>query len=194
MNKEEFYKKLDLETGDDFQYFENFAQLVENDEEIEADLIYQLLKEIDLKLFQALTKDYFEDLMDNISQDEIDLYNLLETIKRNFIGMAKESLNEDENAILRLADELAKFQKWLSVDKNVIWSEDDKITKITLGDALAEIRASKFSISDGEADFSKAMEYSIEEFIMYYGDLVEDDHLENLDSEDDNYLGGMIEE
>jgi hypothetical protein len=48
MNKEELYRILDMDSPEDFRYFENIAELFESDEDIDADVIYQLVNEREL--------------------------------------------------------------------------------------------------------------------------------------------------
>ncbi len=175
MTLEELYEILDIETGSEFEYFENFADLVECEEEIEADLIYALLEEADLKVFSELVESYFYDVMENIPQDQIDIYNLMETIKRNFVGMAQAVSNEeDENALVRLADEIVKFRKWYSIDRSCSCTDPVKGTTFaeTVRDAITDSRMEKIGGNELVYDFSQAADYELDEYIMTYGDMI----------------------
>ena len=77
MNKKELYEMLDIEDGSQFEYFENFADLIEYEAEIETGAICNLLEEINLDNFIQLCNNYFTEIMDGISGDNIELYTLL---------------------------------------------------------------------------------------------------------------------
>ena len=138
MTLEELYEILDIETGSEFEYFENFADLVE-------------------------------------CEEEIDIYNLMETIKRNFVGMAQAVSNEeDENALVRLADEIVKFRKWYSIDRSCSCTDPVKGTTFaeTVRDAITDSRMEKIGGNELVYDFSQAADYELDEYIMTYGDMI----------------------
>ena len=62
---------------------------MESDGQISEEAVYELVEELDLKVFAELCESYFYDLLENIPDDQIDLYNLLETIKRVLVGAAE---------------------------------------------------------------------------------------------------------
>ncbi len=174
MTIDELFELLDITSGAEFEYFENFADLVESDEDIDADLIVELLKEADMKVFAELVESYFYDTMENVPQDQIDIYNLMENIKRNFVGMAQAAQNEDENAILQLSDELDRFRHWYSIDLNCSCKDEstNEVFDQTVRDAICDSRMEKIGGHELVYDFSKAAEYEIDEVIMTYGDMV----------------------
>lgn len=174
MTIEELYKILDLETGEDFQYFENMSDLIECNEDIESDLIYRLLEDIDLKTFAELTESYFYDVTESVPGDQIDLYNLIENVKRVFVGLCEASRNEDERALVSLADEIDKYRKWYhDSDKVEVRNLSSGETRyLSVCDALTNSRLEKLEANDYAYDFSEVITYEIEEYIMTYADLV----------------------
>ena len=50
MDKVRFYKVLDIDTADEFQYYENLAALLEEDEFIEENLIKDLVRTVDREI------------------------------------------------------------------------------------------------------------------------------------------------
>ena len=64
MTKEELLKKLDIEKGSELTYYENIAELLESEEEIGADAIYEVLAEADLATFAEIAESYFYDIME----------------------------------------------------------------------------------------------------------------------------------
>ena len=47
MDKEKLYEMLDIDTPADFQYFEDLAELLECEEEIEEQALAELLEEVE---------------------------------------------------------------------------------------------------------------------------------------------------
>ena len=177
MDRDNLYELLDIESGADFQYFENFADLVECDEDIESDILFEMMEDVDLKTFTEICESFFYDTLESVPGDQIDLYNLLETIKRVLIGLAEAARKDEDNALLQLADELNKFRIWYSVElhaecKSVV---KETVSYMAIRDALANSRMEKLNGEEYAYDFSQAMEYELEEFVMTYADLVADD-------------------
>lgn len=173
MDKEQFYQLLDIESGEDFMYFENFAALIECDEDVDTDWIYDILQDVDSEVFIEICNEFFDDVDNSIPDAETDLFTLLLTIRRAFIGMAKIDDEEVENGLLLLAEELNKFRQWYSVDSHVECRNQDtnQVKDVTLRDALALARMEKLSDESYFYDFSDAVNYNIEEYVMNFADL-----------------------
>ena len=176
MDIEKLLTLLDIEVGEDFQYFENFADLVENEEDIENDVILELITMIDMKTFAELCESYFYEVAENIPGEHVDVYTLTENIKRVLIGLSEAVTAEEENAALKLADELNKFRQWYSVTQNVECKNmtTEELTLLPVRDALVNVRMERIEATTYQYDFSEALKYKLEEFIMTYGDLVSD--------------------
>ncbi len=181
MDKETLYKMLDIEEPGDFQYFENLAELLECDEYIEYEDLYSLLKDVDKETLAQLIHDYFEELSDFVPQDASELFLLLDKIKLSLIGMTKNS--EEENVLAGLAEELDRFRIWYSLDSSVmctpIGAETESTGKTStseeehsLRDALAYSRLEKLDGDKYEYDFSRCIDYPIDEYIMSFGDII----------------------
>ena len=69
MELEQLYDFLDIEHGGQFEYFENFADLVETPAEIEDDVLYELIKEVELKTFAELAESYFYETLESVPGD-----------------------------------------------------------------------------------------------------------------------------
>ena len=72
---------LDISSPGEFEYFENMADLFESDYEIDADTLNELFSSIDTEILSDLIMSYFEEIMENVPDTEIELYSLLKTIK-----------------------------------------------------------------------------------------------------------------
>lgn len=173
MEKDELLKYLDLESGREFQYFEDFSNLVECENEMDSDVLYEFLEDVEMDVFRELCQNYFDDIMDSIPDSQIDLYNLLENIKRVLEGLAEAVRREEDNALLKLADELNRFRMWYSSEYNVECRDLDtnEITEETVRDALVNSRLEKLTGIEYNYDFEKALDYELEEFMMSYADL-----------------------
>lgn len=176
MDRDELYDFLDIEHGSQFEYFENFADLAEYDGEIENDVIYDLFQEINLKTFAELCDSYFYDTLEHVPGDQIDLYNLLENIKRSLIGLSEAAWGEEhDNALINLADQFNRFRCWYSNEplaecRNMVSGQTNLVT---VRDALTTSRLEKLSTDEFIYDFTRALDYPIEEYIMTFADLVE---------------------
>ena len=183
MDRNELLKYLDIESGAEFQYFEDFANLVEAEAEIESDVIYELLEEVEMESFREIVHNYFEDIMNTIPDSQIDLYNLLENIKRVLEGLSEAVKNEEENALLKLADELNRFRNWYSCEYTVDCRdlESDEESEETVRDALVNSRLEKITGDSFTYDFERALKYELEEYIMTYADLIAEAEYEEME-------------
>ena len=119
MDKEELFALLDIENGAEFEYFENFADFVEHEGLIDSDAVYELITDVDMKTFAELCESYFYETLENVPGDQIDLYNLLENIKRVLVGLSEVARKGEDNAQLNLADEFNRFRLWYSSESEV---------------------------------------------------------------------------
>lgn len=176
MDRDELFALLDIESGSQFEYFENFADFVESDCAISDDAVYELMREVDLKTFAELCESYFYDALESVPGDQIDVYNLLENIKRALVGLSEAAGKDEEHACLKLADEFNRFRLWYSQESAVECRNlaTDEVLIVPVRDSLATARLEKLEGSEYTYDFSKALEYQLEEYIMTYADLVEE--------------------
>ena len=61
MDRDKLYEILDIESPDEFEYYENLSALLEADEMIDSDLILALLKEIELEKLADMLESYFDE-------------------------------------------------------------------------------------------------------------------------------------
>ncbi len=177
MDKEELFALLDIETGEEFEYFENFADFVEHEGIIDSDAVYELITDVDMKTFAELCESYFYETLENVPGDQIDLYNLLENIKRVLVGLSEAARKGEDNAELNLADEFNRFRVWYSAESEVECKHalSGEISFVPVRDALANARLEKLSGDEYHYDFTNALNYEIEEFMMTFADLVSED-------------------
>lgn len=183
MDLNELMEMLEIEEPSEFEYFENFADLVESDEIIPEETLYQLFSQTDPKTVSELINNYFEDILEAMPESSADMFTLLENIKRSLIGLLKTS---DEDSLLRhFVEELFRFKTWFSVESEVgcksLADEEEKI--LPLRDALILSRLEKMEEDEYQYDFEECLKYEIDEYIMSFADLVveEEDEEENSD-------------
>ena len=110
MTLKELLELLDLEDASQFEYFENISDLIESDKEIDMDVLYQLFKEMDMDMLADLYETYFDEILETVPAQNMDLYSLLDSVKLFLIGMARNM--ESDNDLLRMAEEFARFRRW----------------------------------------------------------------------------------
>lgn len=168
---------LELSEASEFEYFENLADLVEADMEIEPELIYKLLEETDMELFAELTENYFEDLLRAVPEDAMELYTLLDSVKMALMGMAK-NLEEEKDLVL-LSDEFSRFRNWYSLESQV-WvqalSESGRNeTCVSLRDALTLSRMEALGGEKYEYYFDEALKFEMDQYTMSFADLISEE-------------------
>lgn len=172
MTKKEFYEILDIDSPEDFQYFENLAAFLECDEEPEYEDVACLVKEVDKKTLAQLIGDYFEEISDFIPDSETELYTVFDTVGRSLCGMAKNC--DDETTEIKLIDEMERFRKWYSQESNAYLTAlgSAKEEVMTLRDALVCARLEALGGDKYEYDFSECTEYPLDEYIISFGDMM----------------------
>lgn len=157
MDKTDLYIKLDIESPEEFRYFENLSALVEEDDFIEEDLIRDLFNDIDRELLLDYIKQYFEDIMKHLPDEESELYITFDSIARVLAGMINPQMSE--NDIDNLTFEFMRFRKWFTLDSLVFDRNQDSY--ISIRDSVYNIIAAKFIDQETDYDFSEACEYPL---------------------------------
>ena len=94
MDYNELIEYLDLENGADFQYFEAMADLIESDEYIEQEAMYQLFDEAENDMIAELLNNFFEDVTNGLPEDAGEIVSLMEQIRMSLEGII---MNADED-------------------------------------------------------------------------------------------------
>lgn len=185
MDYDELLEYLGLEEPADFEYFENFADLVEGHEPILIGALYKLLKDIPEDVMPELIEGYFNDALEACPDTEIEIYTLLELIKRMLIGLSKNTL--DDKDVGFFSDEILRFKEWFAND-SIVFIKDKKTKEakqVTVMEALVVSRLEKIEGAEYDYDFSKGLDYTVDENVITYS-LDDEEYLE-VEDEDDNY-------
>ena len=110
MTLEKLYKLLEMDGPEDMEYFEQFADLMDMDEDIPFDLFYMALSGVKPENAGDLAENYFDDLSNAAPDDENDLVLLLDSLEENLMHLAEDI--EDADARRSFAEQLYKFREW----------------------------------------------------------------------------------
>lgn len=172
MDMNELLEYLDLESPEEFEYFEHLADLLELEEAVSSEACYALFSAVSEITMTELLANYFEEIMENMPDDTIDIYTLLTTIRQCLLGLARSMAQPDG---LRLfVDEFVKFRDWYSMDSIVHCKRlsDGHCTDVTVGEALALSRLEKLNGNEYDYDFSDCLDYEIDEYSMSLSDII----------------------
>ena len=139
MDKVRFYRILDIDSADEFKYYENLSALLEEEEYIEENLIKDLIRNADREKLAEHMNSYFDGFLDHLPDNETDLYVLVESMGRVFDGLIMDEMGDAD--IDALASEISKFRKWYVHDLNAF----NKLTgeESSVRDARFDIAAAK---------------------------------------------------
>ena len=193
MDFDELLELLEIDSQDEFGYFEHFAALVECDEEIPYDLFYRILADVEPDTLIDLTDNYFEEILQNIPEDAIDIYTLLGTIRQALVGLAKNSSTREER--VAYTDELFKFRNWYIFDSLVHLKRlSDNVKKdVTVSEALSLYRLEKLNEDQYRYDFSDSLDYEIDEYSISIDTELDEEYEEIIEEDEDVYEEGLID-
>lgn len=181
MNYSEMLVYLDLESPEEFRFFEMMADLIESEEDIELEAMYQLFKDADRAEVSRLLDDYFEDTTNALPDDSDEVFSLLDQIRLLLIGLIDNA--EDDSDYRRFADEFNRFRNWYSYDSQVEVlpddesEEDEPIEYACLRDAITTARADRINGENHRYNYENALDFEIDSYTMSFAELIaaEDD-------------------
>lgn len=168
MDLNELFEIVDIESAEDFKYFDNFAALMESDDYIPTEVMYELFAEVDTDVLSELTDNYFEDIMEGVPEEEAELFTLLDNIKRVLKGYAENT--DDERSIVLFTDEVYRFRNWYNFDTDVeCQSRKDGSTRtVPVREALVLYRIEKLRADEYMYDFSECLDYPLDEYVVSF--------------------------
>ena len=170
MDKTTFYNILNIDSPDEFQYYENLAALLEEDNYIEANLVKDLLKDVDMELVAESTENYFEEFLKAIPDNETSLYITVEAIQRAFVDMMTEEMNAEDISLL--ADEIVRFRKWYVQD--TLAYDNIKKEEVSVRDARYDIQAAKLLGEKTDIDWRNAYDYEVNGAGVRISEIIDD--------------------
>lgn len=163
---EDLMAEIDVESAEDFKYFEQFSALMENDfEELEYDDFAELMLMPDGESLSEMTNSFFEDLIRGVPDDNTELYSILQTIKDTLVSLAEHTHHRGRGFY---ADELFRFREWFLAPDSVICTPEAGGSELRLAplDALMLFREEKLSGARYNYDFSGCMPSGPDEYTL----------------------------
>ena len=193
MDFDELLELLEIESSDEFGYFEHFAALAECDEEIPYDLFYRILADVEPDTLIDLTDNYFEEILQGMPDDAIDIYTLIGTIRQALVGLAKNSSTREER--IAYTDELYKFRSWYIFDSIVHLRRfsDNSKRDVTVSEALSLYRLEKLNEEQYRYDFSDCLDYEIDEYAISIDAALDEEYEDIIEEDEDLYEEGLID-
>jgi hypothetical protein len=193
MDFDELLDLLEIDSLDDFAYFEHFAALVECDEEIPYELFFRMVADTDSDTLFDMTDNYFEDILQGIPDEAIDIYTLLGTIRQALTGLARNSSTREER--IAFVDELFKFRTWYIFDSVVHLRRlrDNAKRDVTASEALSLARLEKLNEEKYSYDFSDSLDYDIDEYSISIDAALDEEYEEIIEEDEDLYEEGLID-
>ncbi len=157
MTLAKLFKALDMETPEDMEYFEQFADLMEMDEDIPFDLFYIALSKVDAETAGDLVENYFEDLTTAIPDDANEMVSLVDSVEQNLLLLAADL---DQDDVRRsFAQQLHKFRVWYQDPEGA--EVDGKETSPFL--AVLQAREDRLSGESHSIDFPSCADYELDD-------------------------------
>ncbi|MDR1272371.1 MAG: hypothetical protein LBK04_05215 [Clostridiales Family XIII bacterium] len=192
MDLDSLLSLLDIDSPDDLVYFEQFAELAENDEDIPPEILQALFLGVDQEAFVGVVEGYFDELLRAVPDGEIDLYTLIQAIRAYLTGIIRSE--EGEAFAESFTEEFLKFKSWYKDEARVVCrnnangAESDQ----SLMEALTNSLLQGMTDDDYTFDFSETLDYEIDEYIVPVSKLRDD--YDEFDEDDDYDDYGDYEE
>ncbi len=162
MERDDLFDLLEIDRPEQFEYFEQFAELLECEEDIEFDDMFEALSGAAAENLGEFSENYFEELMNALPDSEQAAFAKLDSIQQRLMLLAAD---EDDNGRRLFAQELYKFRDWYHEPGSAIV---DGLSMSPM-EALFECRADKLTGSEHKYDFSGFDRYELEELSMNIG-------------------------
>ncbi len=193
MDYDELLELLEIDSPDEFKDFEHFAALVECDEDAPYEHFFRILADLDSEILVELTDDYFEDILQGMPDDGIDVYTLIGTVRQALLGLAKNSFTRDER--VAYVDELYKFRNWYIFDSivHIRRLSDHAKRDVTVSEALSLYRLEKLNEENYRYDFSDSLDYDIDEYSISFDAELDEEYEEIIEEDETLYEEGLID-
>ena len=168
MDRERLFEKLDIDSPEEFKFYENLETLLEDDEHIEEELISEILLAADPDLISEHIDQFFDSFSANIPDEETELSIVLDSFRNNISTAASFENNED--SISNLSSEIYKFRKWYVIDHNAV--DEKSGEEISVRDARYEILAAKLLGDEVSIDFGRALTSGPDSYAVRIRDII----------------------
>ena len=175
MDLEELLRALDIDSPAELVYFEQFADLMEDQRDIPFEALAALVEAMDQDVLAELVGGYFEEIEGAVPDGEDELFLLLDNIGTTLQSLAAG--NEDDG-IRIFAEELYRFRVWYLFESHVICKrlDDGAESEVSLFEALTNYRAQSLTEEDYSFDFAETLDYQLEEYVVSLSSIIEDNY------------------
>lgn len=166
MVSEELLRELDIEEGESFAYFEQFAALMETQMEIDDITFAELLLMADREALTEMVSSFFDDIIKGVPDDNMELYRSLES-RRDILETLSQRM-EGRDAMF-FANELYNFREWFLAPETVLCSPEEpggRFQRMSPCEAMMLYREEPFSGVKYDYDFSGAELREIDEHAL----------------------------
>ncbi|MCQ2545193.1 MAG: hypothetical protein MJ144_02010 [Clostridia bacterium] len=174
MNYKELLVYLGIDSPEEFKYFEMMADIIESEEDIELEAIYQVFTDADKEELSKLLDDYFEEITNALPDDSDSMFSLLDQIRLFLIGLIDNA--ESDSDYRRFADEFNRFRIWYSYDSQVEILPDDEDEGFEdvqcLRDAITTARVDRLNGKSHRYNYNQALDYEIDSYTMSFANLM----------------------
>lgn len=183
MTLEEIMEMLDIESDEDFMYFEQFAALMETEADIDYDTFTELLMMMEPEDLTGVLQSFFEDAVRGVPDDNTDLYSTLQTIKDTLVSLAEAGRGRSTGFLI---DELYQFRQWYLEPQAVICTPESggAARRLSPCEALMLFREEKLSGDKYSYDFSEAMPAEPDEYIQDLLSEMSEEYYDDMDREE----------
>ena len=156
INIEDLMKEFDIESDEDFIYFEQFSAVMESELTIDYDIFLDLIMMPEREALATMTESFFEDLIKGIPDNDMELYSQIQGSKDVLTELARL---EHERSMGFFAHELFRFREWFVGSKSVNCSPESGGDSLFLNpcEAMMLYREEKLSGNKYYYDFSENM-------------------------------------
>ena len=153
INIEDLMKEFDIESENDFIYFEQFSAIMESELEIDYDVFLELIMIPEREDLAVMTESFFEDLIKGVPDNDIELYSQIQGCKDVLTELAGL---EHGRSMGFFAHELFRFKEWFTGSRTVKCSPENggESLLLTPCDAMMLYREEKLSGNKYYYDFS----------------------------------------
>lgn len=169
MDRDKLYEILDIESPDEFEYYENLSALLEADEMIDSDLILALLKEIELEKLADMLESYFDEWNKVIPDELAELYVTIDTVKLSIMGNFNEYMTDEDYS--SLAQAIYDFRRWYVLEDHV--HDEESGIELNVRDARYNLSASRFTGDECNYNFDDAYQYVGDSYSVKISDIIE---------------------
>ena len=178
MTLAKLFAALEMDTAEDMEYFEQFADLLEMDEDIPFDLFFIALSKVDAETAGDLVENYFEDLTQAVPDDANEMVSLVDSVEQNLLLLASD-LDQDE-VRRSFAQQLHKFRVWYKDPEGA--EIDGKETSPFL--AVLQAREDRLSGESHKIEFTSCDGYDLDDASYGLGGYSKIDVVKDPEEED----------